>query len=113
MTMRTSSRQVTFRRPFLLDSVGEMHPAGTFTVNTDEELVEALSFPVWRRIETIIVLARAGTVEHHRIDPEELNEALLRDGAQPGEAAAVETPNNRYGQARAAMRAYRMRNKQY
>jgi len=40
MTMRTSSRTVTFTRPFVLSAIGEQQPAGTYTVEltvTDED----------------------------------------------------------------------------
>ena len=32
MTMRTSRKTVTFRRPFSLSGLDEMQPAGTYTV---------------------------------------------------------------------------------
>jgi hypothetical protein len=34
----------------------EMQPAGTYTIETDEELLEGLSFPAYRRTATSIVL---------------------------------------------------------
>ena len=47
--MRTSRKRVTFRRPFSLSGIDEVQPAGTYMVETSEELIEGLSFPVWRR----------------------------------------------------------------
>jgi hypothetical protein len=41
-----ASRTVTFRRPFTVTGVDEVQPAGTYMVETDEELLEDLSFPV-------------------------------------------------------------------
>jgi hypothetical protein len=38
MTVRTTSKMVTFMRPFSLSETDELHPAGTYTVETDEEL---------------------------------------------------------------------------
>jgi len=37
--VRTSRKTVTFARPFSLRRIDEVQPAGTYTVETDEELV--------------------------------------------------------------------------
>jgi hypothetical protein len=58
MTVRTTSRTVTFVHPFSLSGTDEVHPAGTYTVETDEELLEPSSFPAYRRIATLIRLER-------------------------------------------------------
>ena len=83
MTTRTTTKQVTFRRPFVLTGFEAVQVAGTYTVETDEEMIDALSCPVWRRTGTTLHLHRAGATEFVPIDPEELSRALLRDGAQP------------------------------
>ena len=83
MTTRTTTKRVTFRRPFLLTGLEAMQAAGTYTIDTDEEMIDALSHPVWRRIGTTLHLQRAGATEFVPIDPEELSSALSRDGAQP------------------------------
>ena len=54
MTLRTSRRTVAFTRAFSLRGVDGVQPAGTYTVETDEELLESLSFPVYRRVATTI-----------------------------------------------------------
>ena len=76
MTMRTSRKSVTFRRPFSLSGLGEMQPAGTYTVETNEELLESLSFPAWRRTATVILLrpqgGTSGIGQDVEIDPSEL-----------------------------------------
>jgi hypothetical protein len=50
---------------------------------TDEELIEELSFPVYRRVATMIfvpaVSHHASSVEMVAIDPQELQAALERD----------------------------------
>jgi hypothetical protein len=81
MATRTLTKQVTFRRPFLLTGFEAVQAAGTYTVDTDEEMIEALSYPVWRRTGTTLHLQRAGATEFVPVDPEELSRALLRDGA--------------------------------
>jgi hypothetical protein len=82
MTTRTSKKTVTFRRPFNLASYGEELPAGAYNVETDEELLEGISFPVYRRIATLIHLhAHAGLTQTLTVDPKELDAALARDEA--------------------------------
>ncbi len=90
MATRTTTKQVTFRRPFLLAGFEALQAAGTYAVDTDEETVDALSHAVWRRTGTTLHLLRAGAMEFVPVDPEELARALLRDGAQPEIARALE-----------------------
>ena len=54
MIARTLSKTVVFTRPFLLKGIERILPAGDYRVVTDEELIEGLSFPVYRRISTMI-----------------------------------------------------------
>jgi hypothetical protein len=56
MTVRTSHKTVTFMRPFSLTGIDEVQAAGSYTVETSEELLQAVSFPAYRRIETLIFL---------------------------------------------------------
>src|ERR1700752_1285191 len=58
MTVRTTSKTVTFMHPFNLSGTGEVQPAGTYTVETDEELLQASSIPAYRRIATLLRLER-------------------------------------------------------
>lgn len=87
MTMRTSSRTVTFVRPFTLSGINGPQPPGTYTVETDEEPIDDSSPPAYRRIATMIRLpGRPGSgelVQVVTVDPDELAAALLRDGAPP------------------------------
>ena len=82
MTTRTNSKTVTFSRPFLLKGVDRMLPAGDYKVATDEELIQELSFPVYRRVATMIFVpaaSHASAVEMVAIDPRDLQEAQNRD----------------------------------
>ena len=81
MTMRTTSKIVTFTRPFTLKGVDRILPAGNYRVVTDEELIEELSFPVYRRVSTMILVpgASASSVEMVAIDPQDLEAAQERD----------------------------------
>jgi hypothetical protein len=97
MTVRTTSRTVAFVHPFNLSGTDEVHPAGTYTVETDEALLQASSIPAYRRIATLLRLERTtGTVLTQIVEtnPVELAGALARD-AQPDETA----PQQAYGKA--------------
>ena len=47
MTIRTSTKTVTFRRPFWLKGVDRLLPPADYRVVTDEELIEGLSFSAY------------------------------------------------------------------
>jgi hypothetical protein len=79
MSIRTTTKIVTFRHPFFLDTVGRPLPAGAYEVITDEELIESLSFPVYRRIATMMLVpgqSSRSSVEMQTIDPGGLTAAL-------------------------------------
>lgn len=85
MIVRTSHKTVTFTQPFALSGIDEVQAAGTYTVETNEELLQDVSFPAYRRIETLIFLpARRGGALVERvvsIDPLELEAAARRDAS--------------------------------
>jgi hypothetical protein len=85
MMNRTTSKTVTFTHPFVLDGLDGPHPAGSYAVETAEELLQALSFPAWRRLYTTIRLpGRPGASVLEQvaaIDPGALDAALARDAA--------------------------------
>ena len=82
MLNRTHTTTLIFRKPFRLKSAGGLQPAGTYTVETEEELIEGVSFPAYRRLWTTItrqaVHARA-LVQTIPVDPRELAEAHAMD----------------------------------
>jgi hypothetical protein len=86
--VRTTSKTVTFTHPFNLSGMDEMQPAGTYTVETDEELLQTSSLPAYRRISTMMGLTTRprGTVltQIVEVNPLELAAVLARD-AQPRE----------------------------
>ena len=63
MTSRTTSRTVKFAQPFKLDRDDDVFPAGDYLVETDEELIEGLSFPAWRRVATTMHVRRDGATQ--------------------------------------------------
>lgn len=84
MTSRTSTSTVTFRHPFNLKGVDRLLPAGEYLVTTDEELIEGISFPVYRRISTTIMVPgerSRSDVEVISIDPRDLKTAREKDAA--------------------------------
>jgi hypothetical protein len=54
MITRTSNTLVVFSHPFELRDVDRTSPQGEYRVMTDEQLIEELSFPVYRRTSTVI-----------------------------------------------------------
>jgi hypothetical protein len=81
--MRTTSRKVVFTRPFVLSGIVDEQPAGTYTVETDEEPIGTGSLAAYRRISTLIRLpGRPGSLVLEQvvdIDAAELAAALARD----------------------------------
>ena len=83
MDQRTRRKTVTFRRPFSLRGIRWRAAAGPYAVETDEELIEGLSFPAWRRVATVMFLPTrpGGSVLGWiaTVDPLELQAAQARD----------------------------------
>jgi hypothetical protein len=83
MTARSHSTSVVFNHPFELKGVDRILPPGEYRIVTDEELIEELSFPVYRRMATMIFVPAASypasSVEMVAIDPQELQAAQERD----------------------------------
>ena len=80
MVTRTSRKTITFGKPFLLAGVDRTLPAGSYDVVTDEEMIEGLSFPVYRRIATMMMVpTKTSAVEMLSVDPLDLDEAKKRD----------------------------------
>jgi hypothetical protein len=65
MVSLTRSRRetVTFRHPFRIKGIERQLQAGAYEVVTDEELIEGLSFPCFRRVATMIMVP--GAPPHH------------------------------------------------
>ena len=82
---RTKRKTVTFIHPFLLKGVDRTLPPGEYEVVTDEELIEGLSFPVYRRVSTMIFVPaqshRTASVEMVTVDPLDLQATQERDAA--------------------------------
>ena len=86
MTTRTTKSKVTFTRPFNLSGFDGEQPAGSYSVETDDELLEGVSFPAYRRMATMMQLdasshGSAGILQVAVINPDELTAALAVDAA--------------------------------
>ena len=97
MTVRTSRKSVTFTQPFSLSGFDEVQPAGTYTVETDEELLPGLSFPAYRRVATLIFLrSRGGALVRRwptsiRWSCKQLRKGMPAGTPSPNTTAAIST----------------------
>jgi hypothetical protein len=81
---RIHREDIVFRHPFSLRGWAEPHPAGTYALETEEELIEGVSFPAWRRVSTTIT--RHATqpqtmVQMLPVEPQDLARAQAADAA--------------------------------
>lgn len=60
MTTRSRREVVTFQHPFRIRGIDRELPAGAYEVITDEEAIEGLSFAVFRRVATMIIVPTQG-----------------------------------------------------
>jgi hypothetical protein len=83
MASRQTSKSVVFNHPFKLSGVDRILPPGDYKVVTDEEQIEEVSFPVYRRVATMIFVpaetGNASTVEMVTIAPQDLEAARQLD----------------------------------
>jgi hypothetical protein len=90
LSTRTKTRTVTFARPFFLEEIDRELPAGSYTVETDEERLDVASFVAFRRVGTRLFLpaiAGKSDTEMWVVDPEGLDSALAQDRAASTGAA--------------------------
>ncbi len=79
MPIRTVRSQVTFSAPFTLAEVGNELPAGTYDIDTDEEVIEGNERTVYVRTATMIHVDDLGTTRTVTIDPAGLGAAIRTD----------------------------------
>jgi hypothetical protein len=56
VTIRSRTETLVFDHPFRLKGLDRLLPAGSYEVLTDEEMIEDLSFPCYRRVLTMIMV---------------------------------------------------------
>jgi hypothetical protein len=59
MTTRSRRETVHFKHPFRIKGIDRLLPPGAYEVVTDEEMIEGLSFPSFRRVATMIMVPGA------------------------------------------------------
>jgi hypothetical protein len=59
MTTRSRREMVHFKHPFRIRGIDRLLPPGGYEVVTDEEMIEGLSFPSFRRVATMIMVPGA------------------------------------------------------
>jgi hypothetical protein len=80
MITRTKRITLTFKHPFSLKGVDRPLAPGQYEVVSDEELIEELSFPVYRRVSTLIFLPHgSSSIEMVNVEPADLAAAQERD----------------------------------
>ena len=80
MPTRTSHSHITFRRPFRFAGMDAAAPAGSYKVDLEEERLDTPTVEVWRQTALIMQIKTAGITEYITVDPQELRDALSRDG---------------------------------
>jgi len=102
LSVRTWSSLVMFDRPFILDGFGHIQPAGAYSIETQEEMLDRATTGAanWRRTDTRIGLVRDGATVYLSVDPGALVAALHRDAAQSDRSSAGNTAKSRLSTAR-------------
>ena len=89
MTTRSRLETVHFKHPFRIRGVDRLLPAGAYEVVTDEEMIEGLSFPCFRRVATMIMVPGASlnisSMEMISISSVDLSDAQRDDASAPHE----------------------------
>ena len=89
MTTRSRRETVHFKHPFRIKGVDRLLPPGGYEVVTDEEMIEGLSFPSFRRVATVIMVPgatpRQSTTEMISISSIDLADAQRIDASAPHE----------------------------
>lgn len=82
---RSRRETIVFKHPFRMASIERLLPAGAYEVVTDEEMIEGLSFPVFRRVATMMMIPaeapNSSAVEMISIGSIELSDAQRIDAA--------------------------------
>jgi hypothetical protein len=85
MTTRTRRETVHFRHPFRIKGIDRQLAPGAYEIITDEEMIEGLSFPCFRRVATMIMVpgAQRSTMEMISIGSIDLSDAQRIDASAP------------------------------
>ena len=85
MTMRSRRETIHFKHPFRIKGIDRQLAPGAYEVITDEEMIEGLSFPSFRRVATMIMVPgappRRSTMQMISISPVDLSDAQRIDAS--------------------------------
>jgi hypothetical protein len=85
MTMRSRRETVRFLHPFRIKGIDRELSPGAYEVVSDEEMIEGLSFPCFRRVATMIMVPGASphrsSMEMISISSTDLSEARRIDAS--------------------------------
>lgn len=86
MTIRSRRETITFQHPFRIRGIDRLLPPGAYEVITDEEMIEGLSFPAYRRVATMIMVPVSGSaMEVVSIGSVDLSDAQRNDASMSRE----------------------------
>jgi hypothetical protein len=85
MTTRSRRETIHFKHSFRIRGIDRQLPAGAYEIITDEEMIEGLSFPCFRRMATMIMVP--GAASRHSMEMISINPVDLSD-AQRSDASA-------------------------
>lgn len=87
--MRSRRETVHFKHPFRIEGIDRQLAPGAYEIISDEEMIEGLSFPCFRRVATMIMVPGAppqrSTMEMVLISPADLSHARRIDASTPHE----------------------------
>ena len=85
MTTRTRRETIHFRHPFRIKGIDRQLAPGAYEIITDEEMIEGLSFPCFRRVGTLMMVPgaapRHSTMEMVSISSVDLSDAQREDAS--------------------------------
>ena len=89
MTTRTRRETIHFKHPFRIKGIDRQLAPGAYEIVTDEEMIEGLSFPCFRRVATLMMIPgavpRSSTMEMISISSADLSDARRADASAPHE----------------------------
>jgi hypothetical protein len=91
MQNRTRRAIYIFSKPFRLESSGKSHAAGPYAIETEEEMIEGLSFPAYRHVATTMIPQQRALwqpIEVYQVDRNELADAIAASGS-PGNVPQI------------------------
>lgn len=77
--IRTTRCALKFGHAFTLKDVDGLLPPGNYELVTDEELIEGLSFPAYRRVASWLLVPMRNSIEMINVDPAGVTAAHARD----------------------------------